>query len=83
MFQETLLEPICLWIRNPDGLLWFVDLCLVLSFHLDGREKKLCGVGIDRPLDQLDMAGHVEARSPAGVPAILKAIIGTIHTYVS
>ena len=42
-----------------------------------------CGVGVDRPLDQLDMARHVEARSPAGVPAILKDCIYINKTYIS
>ena len=59
LFQESLLESISLRICYPDRLFGLIDLGLVLPFHLDGREKEFCGVGIDRPLDQLDMTRHV------------------------
>ena len=54
---------------------------LIYQCQSSTGQKEFRGVGIDRPLDQLDMAGHVEARSPAGVPAILKDIIDIIQMY--
>ena len=35
-----------------------VHLVLVLLLHVHGREQVLGGVGVDRPLHQLDVARH-------------------------
>ena len=79
--EDTLPVAAVLGVADPDGLLGVVRLVLIVLLHISIWQEEFRGVGIDRPLDQLDMAGHVEARSPAGVPAILKYIIGIIQMY--
>merc|ERR550532_63808 len=56
--QDTFLVAMSLLIGDPDRLLGVVDLGLVRSLHLQRGQQELGGVGIDRPLHQLDMAGH-------------------------
>ena len=49
-----LLLSLLLWHLALQGLL------LVSPLHLDGWEKKLGWVGIDRTLDKLDVAWHLD-----------------------
>ena len=50
----------------PHRLLWFIRLVLISLLHVHGREKEFGGVWVDRPLDKLDMARHVEAKEVPG-----------------
>ena len=56
--KKTLLVDVGLGVHDPDGLLGVVHLGLILPLHLDGWEEVLRWVGVNRTLDELDMAGH-------------------------
>merc|ERR1712223_2278739 len=60
--EETLPVAAGLGVGDPDGLLGLVGLVLVRLLHVHGGEQELGGVGVHRPLDELDMAGHFEAK---------------------
>ena len=58
--QQTLPIASSLWTSNPHRLLGVIDLLLVSSLHLNGREQELCGIRVHSALHQLDMARHGE-----------------------
>ena len=63
--EQTLSVAAGLGVRNPNGLFWFVRLVLIFLLHVDGREKILAGVGVNRSFHKLDVPGHGgEARLP-------------------
>ena len=64
--KESLPVATGLRVGHPHGLFGLVRLVLICLLHVHGWEKEFGGIRVHRPLDKLDMAGHIEAKEVPG-----------------